>query len=171
LIATILLSIHAYGQASDELKGDLKAVQGTWTAMVGPNKDIPIVMTIEKSGVSIQLTTPEGQELTLKGEITLDESKSPKQWDWKNFTLPDGTTTPPNLAIYELKGDELTLCSGGPEKDRPTEFKDDPSGMPNVVKFARKKAEEKKAEEKKPDEKKDSEKKDSDKKDGASLRR
>jgi uncharacterized protein (TIGR03067 family) len=135
-----IVLVSALPSLAQEPTGDLKALQGAWTGMVGPNKDFPITLTFEKSSVTISLTTPEGEEVTIKGEIKLDESKTPRQLDWINFTLPDGTKPETNLAIYEIKGDEFKVCSGGPGQDRPTEFKDDPNGMPNLVVFTRKKA-------------------------------
>ncbi len=137
LIPILLVPMAALAQ--DAPTGDLKSIQGAWTAMVGPNKDFPVEFAIDGAKVSIKWKTPEGQEGLMKGEIKLDESKSPKQWDWLNFELLDGTSVKSNLAIYKLDGDKLSICSGGPEKDRPTEFKDDPSGMPNLVEFTRKK--------------------------------
>jgi uncharacterized protein (TIGR03067 family) len=59
------------------------------------------------------------------GRFTLDPKKSPKHFD---FTAGDGPPFAPQVrgklvpGIYELKGDELKICSTVPDKERPTEF-------------------------------------------------
>lgn len=125
----------------DAPKGDLAKVQGKWTAMVGPEKNIPIVVEI-KGKIVIILVTIQERELNIKGEIKLDETKTPKQWDWTKFES-DGNRVEDNLAIYKLDGEKLVLCSGGPGGQRPTEFKEGDGGMPSLVEFTRVKDEKK----------------------------
>jgi uncharacterized protein (TIGR03067 family) len=139
LAASAAFAVAADEKAKDKDKGmgDLPKLQGTWKAMVGPNKDIPLTMVIKDKAVTLSFTTPQGDERSLKGEIKLDESKSPKQWDWVNFQGPDNAQARLNQAIYKIDKDELTICSGGPGKDRPTEFKAGDMGPPNLVIFQR----------------------------------
>ena len=127
----------------DALKGDLGKIQGKWSAMIGPNKDIPLTVEF-KGNAAIIAVTISGEEKTLKAEIKLDESKSPKLWDWTKFEGPDGQKIEDNLGIYKLDGDKLTLCSGGPGNDRPTEFKAGDNSPPNLVELTRVKEEPKK---------------------------
>jgi len=117
----------------DELKGDLAKFQGKWTTMVGPDKDIPAVVTIKDRSASFKITAKNGQEYEFKGEIKIDEKAKPRKTvDWIKFTRPNGEDAPDNLGIYEFEGDSLKICSGGPGNERPTEFKAGESGPPNL---------------------------------------
>ena len=59
-------------------KNDLERVQGRWSAKVGPN-ETPITVEIKDRDVVATFTNDEGRKLMIKGEVRLDESKSPKQ--------------------------------------------------------------------------------------------
>jgi uncharacterized protein (TIGR03067 family) len=126
------------GKDKEEIKGDLARLQGEWTAKAGPEKNIPVTLTVKGRSVTLNFTTPQGEERTLKGEIVLNEAAKPKAIDWVKFTRPDGEEVPPNLGIYTLEGDEFTVCSGGPNNERPTEFKAGEGGPPQLVVFTRK---------------------------------
>ncbi len=119
--------------------GDLARLQGTWTAMVGPERDIPITLEVQKQKVTINGKRPGGEDFTLKGELKLDEKASPKTIDWVKFVGAQGNEAPENLGLYKLEGDTLTVCSGGPGGERPTEFKKGDGGPPQLITFARKK--------------------------------
>ena len=143
LIASASASFAQDAKQVDAPKGDLAKVQGKWSAMFGPNMDVP--NTVEFKGkIANIVVTINGEDRTLKGEIKLDDAKSPKEWDWTKFEGPDGKKVDDNLAIYKLEGDKLTLCSGGPGNDRPSEFKAGDAGPPNLVEFTRVKDEPKK---------------------------
>ena len=146
LLAALVLVATAAGAVADDkdAKGDLDQLQGQWKAMVGPNKDIPMTLFVKDKNVTFTVRNPEGEERTFKGEVKLDEKKSPKQVDWLKFTAPDGSEAEPNLGIYELKGDELRVCNGGPGNPRPTEFKAGEMGPPRLFVFTRVKDAEKK---------------------------
>jgi uncharacterized protein (TIGR03067 family) len=140
--ASVTLAQDKDAKKDDALKGDLAKIQGKWTAMVGPEKNIPIVVEFKDKTANILVTVQE-RELKIKGEIKLDESKTPKEWDWTKFETPDGNNVEDNLAIYKFDGDKLILCSGGPGGKRPTEFKEGDGGAPNLVEFTRVKDEKK----------------------------
>lgn len=126
-------------RADDAPQGDLAKMQGKWKAMAGPERNIPLTMTIKGSAVTLAFTTPQGQDRELKGQIKLDETAKPKTWDWTKFTRPDGDLAQENLAIYELDGDSLKICSGGPGNERPSAFKAGDGGPPNLIVFHRQK--------------------------------
>jgi uncharacterized protein (TIGR03067 family) len=123
--------------ADDAPSGDLAKLQGKWKGTVGPNQDIPLVMELKGKAVTLALTIPQGQDLELKGQVKLDDKAKPKTWDWIKFTRPDGEDAPDNLALYELDGDTLKICSGGPGNARPTEFKAGDGGPPQIVTLTR----------------------------------
>jgi len=137
LTCTLSLAAVAEDKAPS---GDLAKLQGTWTATIGPNKDIPI--TIEYKGDKVTVKGEvNGNPFEVKGEVVVNEKASPKTLDWVKFTTQGGDDVPDNLAIYKIEGDKFTACSGGPGKERPTEFKQGEDGPPNLVVFTRKKAE------------------------------
>ncbi len=119
-------------------KGDLGKLQGKWTAKVGPEKSIPLVMAIKKDKVTITMTRPGGEDLTLTGRVKVREDKVPKELDWYEFDRPDGQPAEENLAIYELDGDHWKVCAGGPGNERPEKFEQAADGgHPRIVEFER----------------------------------
>jgi uncharacterized protein (TIGR03067 family) len=113
--------------------------------MVGRDRNIPLVLVIKGTDVVVTVTRPDdGQEIEIKGQIRIDETKTPKQWDWIKFTGPMGQDMPDNLAIYELAGDTLKFCNGGPGNPRPTEFKAGEDGPPSLLTITRVKEDAKK---------------------------
>lgn len=126
--------------ADDEApKGDLGKLQGKWKGSIGPNKDIAITVEVKGKTVSATFKNDEDKEMTLKGEVKLDENAKPKTADFVMFTGSDGNSLPDNLAIYELADDEWKVCSGGGNNPRPTEFKDGGDGGPHVMILKREK--------------------------------
>ncbi len=132
----------------DKPTGDLAKIQGKWMANVGPNKDIPLTLEFKDKTVTI-LVTFNGQADKIKGEFKLDETKTPKQWDWTKFEGPNGESMGENLAIYKIDGDKLTINSGGPGNARPADLKATEAEGANLIEFAKVKDEVKKEEVKK----------------------
>ncbi|MBX6311464.1 MAG: TIGR03067 domain-containing protein [Isosphaeraceae bacterium] len=138
LAALILIAAPAPAPADDKPQGDLAKLQGIWKALAGPEKNIPIVLEIKDKTVRVTVTPPEGEERSLKGEIKIDETKTPKHWDWIKFQRADGDEAPPNLAIYKFEGDRtLVICNGGPGNERPTEFQAGEMGRPSLLTFTK----------------------------------
>ena len=127
---------------ADDPKGDLAKVQGKWTAMVGPEDNIPLSLEIKDKTVNVVVKL-EGEELKLKGEFAIDDTKIPKEWTWLKFKGSDGNEMGENRAIYKLDGDELTICNGGPGKARPTDFKAGAEPTATLLVLKRKKDEKK----------------------------
>lgn len=123
-------------------EGDLGKFQGSWTCLVGPEKNIPLVATIKGKVVTFKVSLPSGDDIELKGEIKLDEAAKPHQkLDWTKFTRPDGESIGDNLALYKFDDkDNVTICSGGPGNERPSELKASASGeqYPSLLKLKRK---------------------------------
>ena len=125
--------VKASDAAADAPKGDLAKFQGSWMTKVGPNKDTPFVVVFKGNSVTLRMTV-QGEEREFRGEFKLDEAAKPyKAIDWVKFTRPDGEVAPPTLGIYEFDGKDLKICSGGPNMERPTEFKGGEQGHPLLV--------------------------------------
>src|SRR5205085_10388653 len=101
-----------------------KDMVGTWerekAELGGKDMGSPLKgpkLTIEAGG---KYSSVVGQE-TDKGTFTVDEKKSPRAMDIKSEVSPDlkGKSIP---AIYELKGDTMTVCYDLDLKDRPAKF-------------------------------------------------
>lgn len=138
LLAALLLAPAALRADDDPApEGDLAKLQGRWKTDIGPNKDIPILVRITGKKVVVTFTSNQGEKVELKGEVKLDEKASPKACDWINFTRPDGTPAEPNLGIYKIDGDTLSVCNGGPNNPRPTEFRAGDEGPPQLMVFER----------------------------------
>jgi uncharacterized protein (TIGR03067 family) len=125
---TLLLSALALlGTATaEEWTGDLAALQGQWTARLGPNRDVPLTWTIRGRKVTVQ-TWSNGQDVTTTFDIRLDEKARPRHMDQTNIRVDFGrdvgkADAPSCLAIYQVKGDKLTVCIGLPSTDRPSWF-------------------------------------------------
>ena len=154
-LALALLTTSVALGADDKDKapaGDLAKFQGHWTGMVGPNKDIPISFEFKKEKVFLKVTR-EGAEYDLKGEVVLDEKASPRTINWVKFIAPGGESVDENLGIYKFEDDDtLTICSGGPGNERPTEFKKGEGGPPTLTTLKRQKGDAKPKDEAKKEE-------------------
>jgi uncharacterized protein (TIGR03067 family) len=120
-VIALLLAVPASAQ-DNPLAGDLAPLQGTWTAKIGPNKDLPIILVIKGDAVSTSFTSEQGELHTVKAELKLDETATPKAMDWVHVTR-DGQEASNVLAIYELRGETLKIRSGHRQGDpRPSAF-------------------------------------------------
>lgn len=136
----ILVAIGSHSRAEDAPKGDLGKLQGKWSALVGPQKDVPLVLTIKGNDVTVLVSLPDGNDIELKGQIKVDDKAEPnKTLDWVNFSSPQGDSVEDNLAIYKIEGEEVTICSGGPGNQRPDTFQAAADGgqYPSIIKLKR----------------------------------
>ncbi len=134
----LILAAPALAAPPDRPEGDLAKLQGTWTTKAGPNKDIPVWMEIKNDKVSVRLKIPlQGLEIRAEGTVKIDDSVTPHTLDWVGFTALDGQDMPEVLAIYEWDGEKFRLCNGGPNSDRPTEFKPGENSLADVLIFER----------------------------------
>ncbi len=122
--------------------GDLGRLQGTWTALAGPNRDIPVELTIAGADVRVRLEIrAAGLEVNARGTIRIDESVSPRALDWVGFRGADGMALPELSGIYALEssaaGETLRVCNGGPGDRRPGAFVAGGSALADVVTFQR----------------------------------
>jgi uncharacterized protein (TIGR03067 family) len=141
--ATIAVAGPIAGAWADESPptGDLARLQGQWTALFGQQKNIPMVVTIKGTDVTMTMTAPDGQAHESKGRIKIDEDAKPyKTLDWLDFTTREGKPAPANLGIYKLEGGSITICNGGPGNERPAEFRAGEKGSPQLIVLNRKTA-------------------------------
>jgi uncharacterized protein (TIGR03067 family) len=117
--------------------GDLGRLQGRWKAMAGPRKEIRVVLEIKGRDVSVDIKTPKGLDFQAQGELTLDESTSPRSLDWRKFSGPDQQPLPDIAAVYKIEGDTFTVCNGGVHGSRPKDFKPGEGVLADVVVFQR----------------------------------
>jgi uncharacterized protein (TIGR03067 family) len=120
-LAAFLLP-RALLRADDPPKGD-KDLDGTWdgVSVLLNGKELP------QPADGKMVVTISGGSLTLKigddsytSTISVDASKTPKTID---LTPDDGKNKGKTMkAVYEVKGDELKVCHGDWDSDRPKEL-------------------------------------------------
>jgi uncharacterized protein (TIGR03067 family) len=132
----------------DDPTGDLKTLQGTWEATIrGPlGQSLDITFLVEDDNFTMSMTTPDGEERQIKGEIKLDEKADPKQIDLTpKEAKPDGPGPKDTMkGLYKVEEDTFTLYpSSGPDSQRPTEYAEDDGGdgPPKRIKFKKKQKE------------------------------
>jgi uncharacterized protein (TIGR03067 family) len=127
--------------AADNIpRGDLARLQGRWTTRAGPKQEILVGLEIEGHQVKVNITLPRGMKLLVHGELRIDDRVTPRALDWTKFTGLDSQELPEIRAIYELEGDTFKVCNGGPDNERPTQFKAGDGILAECLTFTRAKA-------------------------------
>jgi uncharacterized protein (TIGR03067 family) len=130
--------LAAGGSAADRgPSGDLAKLQGRWTTRAGPGRDIPVVLEIDGRRALVKIAMPNGPEYRARGELRINENAAPRTLDWVHFSGQDGQELPDIPAIYELNGHTFTVCNGGPNNQRPTEFKPGKGALADLLTFTR----------------------------------
>jgi len=107
----------------DDVKKELKKLEGTWVLVSGEQEGKEFSEDIIKSGkltmTGDKHTVKVGKD-TIVGTHTVDPSKKPKTIDATDTEGPfKGKTT---LGIYEGDDDQFKVCFAAPDKERPKEF-------------------------------------------------
>jgi uncharacterized protein (TIGR03067 family) len=136
ILASLGLNVHAADKAA-KAAGDLGLLQGRWTAMAGARRHIRVVIEVKGRGVNVTITTPEGPDFQVEGELKLDERSSPRSLTWCNFIGPGEQPLPDIAAVYKVEGDTFTVCNGGFHGARPKEIKPGESALADLVVFRR----------------------------------
>lgn len=110
--------------AADEVKDELKKLDGTWTATEGEANGQALP---EDEVKKLKLKIKDGQyevkvnDQTDKGNLKVNPKKKPKEVDAESI---EGTNQGKTIkGIYEVDGDTLKACYQVGEGERPTEFK------------------------------------------------
>ena len=121
---TAAVSLTAFAA---EAPDDAKAVQGNWKPVKAELAGQPMADAVLKS-ISLKLDNGKYEvlvgEAPDKGTYTLDSRSKPRSMVITGTDGPNQGKIFP--AIYELKGDTLTICYDLSGKARPTEFKSKP---------------------------------------------
>jgi uncharacterized protein (TIGR03067 family) len=150
LLGLLSLALGAHATRAGAPKGgagkdDLRKLAGNWVAThyeeggtaspVKPGHPHRLTVAGNRFTLVHVLDVVGGTPVTDRnaGTLKLDPAKSPKEMDLAFTEGSDKGTTSP--AIYELKGNELTVCIVPPNRPRPTEFKT--KGVMILYKFNR----------------------------------
>ncbi|MDX2036941.1 MAG: TIGR03067 domain-containing protein [Isosphaeraceae bacterium] len=129
-VAMVLIA-GTIARGDEKPTGDLAKLQGAWTGLGGPSRNVPFTLTVDGTKLVFEFEI-QGEVRKVEGRIRLDEKAEPRTLDFHGFTSPNGDAIPENQGIYRLEDDRLTVCSGGPGNPRPTEFKAGADGPPNL---------------------------------------
>jgi uncharacterized protein (TIGR03067 family) len=117
--------------------GDLAKLQGKWEGRAGAAKEIRVTLEVSESKVKVLVHTPQGLKIRAKGRLKLDESTSPRRLDWVEFSSSDHQTLPEIVGIYKIENDAFTICNGGFNGARPSDFKPGDGPLADVLVFRR----------------------------------
>jgi len=124
-LAALLLPPAAPLFADDPPKTQDKQLDGDWewASAVENGKKAPTppdnpLLSFKGDTLTTKIVNVE--TAGVKSSVKVDASKTPKAIDLTPLDGPDKGKT--SLGIYEIKGDELRLCTAEAGKDRPTEF-------------------------------------------------
>lgn len=127
----------SWGQGSESPgTGDLARLQGTWKSDARPGM-VELILKVQGAATRVESKGVDGRPVVIEARLTLDETANPRTWTSTRRILADGGPAPDVKALYELSGDVLRICSNGPGKPRPTEFRAGADGLPIVVRFHR----------------------------------
>jgi uncharacterized protein (TIGR03067 family) len=131
VFAVSLLSFQIDSPVNDAAKKDLQHFQGNWRAAAVINADGRPATTEELERTRLIVDgnkfTLKGKDFVIKGQFTIDPSKSPKAID-AVLDSKEGEKPVKVLGIYRIDGETRKSCFAMPDKPRPTKFPASPEG-------------------------------------------
>jgi uncharacterized protein (TIGR03067 family) len=131
--------VVAVAAGDEPAKTDADKLQGVW-------KTVAVEVDGKKmseDGVKNIRLTVKGDKMIFKEEnkeeeatFKLDETQKPRTID---LTFKAGDKLQTAKLIYDLRGDDLKLCGGKPDKDRPKEFASKAGSGLNLIVLKREK--------------------------------
>ncbi len=114
-VALLLPATPRPAGAEDKVEGDLKKIQGKWSAPAGDGGKV----TYTVKGDKLKVVAPSrSYEITLK----LDpEAKPDRTIDFQIDEAPDDSKGKTSKGIYKFDGDKFVFCFA-PQGDRPTKY-------------------------------------------------
>ena len=143
ILPTLLVFVSILGETSFvraaevAVDADLARLQGRWVTRAGPRKKMLVTLIVEGNKVLVDIRTPQGMTFHAKGEIRVNSATNPRSLDWVGFTGLDSQDLPEIPAIYQISGESFTVCNGGANNSRPSEFKAGESILADLHVFER----------------------------------
>ena len=124
LVALSLAVLAAKGDDAD-LQKELAALEGEWTMVSGERDGLPLppdqITDVKRISMDGETSIVADGQVHVRARYTIDPSKKTKTIDHAQLEGPNKGKT--QLGIYELNGDTVKFCFGGPSQERPTDFK------------------------------------------------
>lgn len=120
----VIEKADAKPEGKDPAKKEMALLQGEWSMISGTadGQVLPEAYLAQSKRVckDDETTVTIGPQLLMKAKFTIDPSQKPKTID---YDVIDGFTKgKKHLGIYELEGDTVRFCFGGPGAERPADF-------------------------------------------------
>jgi uncharacterized protein (TIGR03067 family) len=124
LIGLAAATISLASAEDQAIKKDLALLQGEWSMVSGSadGQAMPAELAEKMKRIckGDETTVMMAEEVFFKAKITIDPSKQPKTID---YAMSEGLNKGKTLhGIYEVDGDTLKSCFGGPGAERPADF-------------------------------------------------
>lgn len=142
LVVVATAASPSLGLAQDKpLEGDLKKLQGKWSAKAaGPDASTTVTLILEQGKITFLVPAPTGEEMTIAGTYAIDEKAEPKAITWTGMKVKE-RDLPDVPGIYAFDGDDTLKIAGGNGKERPKAFvekgKESEGQRPNTMVFTR----------------------------------
>ena len=118
----------ALGQGK-AIDGDAMKLQGTWTTK-GPDGS-PLTLAFAGDKVTITLVSVSGEQSTIAGDFTVDETVTPRAMDWRKVKVKE-RELPDLTAIYEFVDADTLKLAGVGGSTRPKEFVEKGKELPGM---------------------------------------